>query len=359
MTAACEVAERARASVLEFFHASERDYTVAFTASATGALELVGEAYPFEPDSRLVLTADNHNSVNGIRELARVRSSPTTFVPVLQPELKVDTDALRAALGCILPDSHSLFAYPAQSNVSGVQHPLEWIAQAKQRGWDVLLDAAAFVSTNRLDLTRWQPDFVPVSFYRLFGYPTGGGCLIARREALARLRWPRLSAGTIDVLGLPAVEIGLRELREIGIDVIHARVQTLTAWLLDRLTALQHPNCAPLVRIYGPTTPESRGGTVAFNVLTRDGQVVHYHRVEEAAAACNVSLRSHEWGMLRASVGSASTAGDINRLVEFVSEFVRSSFRERSDCPCDTSLRSSCRRWPSCCVASRSRRSWR
>ena len=51
------------------------------------------------------------------------------------------------------PGGHNLFAYPAQSNFSGVQHPLEWIAEAQAAGWDVLLDAAAFVPTNRLDLS--------------------------------------------------------------------------------------------------------------------------------------------------------------------------------------------------------------
>ena len=39
--------------------------------------------------------------------------------------------------------AHNLFAFPAQSNFSGVQHPLELVDQAQARGWQVLLDAAA------------------------------------------------------------------------------------------------------------------------------------------------------------------------------------------------------------------------
>ena len=34
-------------------------------------------------------------------------------------------------------------------------------------GWDVLLDAAAFVPTNQLDLKEVKPDFVCVSFYKI------------------------------------------------------------------------------------------------------------------------------------------------------------------------------------------------
>jgi selenocysteine lyase/cysteine desulfurase len=39
--------ERARASVLRYFGAPESEYACIFTPNATGALRLVGEAYPF------------------------------------------------------------------------------------------------------------------------------------------------------------------------------------------------------------------------------------------------------------------------------------------------------------------------
>ena len=55
----------------------------------------------------------------------------------------------------------------------------------RRTGWDVLLDAAAFVPTNRLDLSRVHPDFVDISFYKIFGYPTGIGCLLARKARAA------------------------------------------------------------------------------------------------------------------------------------------------------------------------------
>ncbi len=78
--AASELLERARAAVLRFFNASA-EYRVIFTPNATGALKLVGEAYPFDAGSRLLLTSDNHNSVNGLREFARAAGTATTYVP--------------------------------------------------------------------------------------------------------------------------------------------------------------------------------------------------------------------------------------------------------------------------------------
>ncbi len=191
--------DQARLSVLEFFNANPDEYVVIFTANATQALKLVGEAYPFGESGEYVLTFDNHNSINGIREFARVKGCRTIYVPVVLPDMRVDEAELASVLERRGAGGPRLFAYPAQSNFSGVQHPLDWIPLAQERGWDVLLDAAAFTPTNRLDLTRWRPDFVSQSFYKMFGYPTGVGCLIARREALAKLRRPWFAGGTITV----------------------------------------------------------------------------------------------------------------------------------------------------------------
>lgn len=200
---ATEFLERARSAVLRFFNASD-EYSVVFTPNATGALKLVGESYPFEPGGRLLLTSDNHNSVNGIREFARAAGATTTYLPSTVPSLRVDDTALEAQLRLAERERGNLFAYPAQSNFSGVQHPLEWITAAQSAGWNVLVDCAAFVPTNRLDLGEWRPDFVPISLYKLLGYPTGVGCLLVRKQALARLRRPWFAGGTIATVSVQA-----------------------------------------------------------------------------------------------------------------------------------------------------------
>ena len=52
--------------------------------------------------------------------------------------------------------------------------------------------------------------------------------------------------GTLNYLNIPAIEIGLRHLQNIGIDIIHDRVSLLTSWLLDNLIALRHGNGKPV-----------------------------------------------------------------------------------------------------------------
>ena len=129
-----------RRSVLSYFHASPQEYVVIFTPNATGALKLVGESYPFAPGGRYLLQFDNHNSVNGIREFAHAKGASITYVPLEPPDLRVNEAHLRRLLAQAHPGQPHLFAYPAQSNVTGVQHPLDWIAHAQEQGWDVLVD---------------------------------------------------------------------------------------------------------------------------------------------------------------------------------------------------------------------------
>lgn len=314
--AATQLDDSARAAVLDYFRASPDEYVVIFTQNASGALKLVGEAYPFRPGGHYVLTFDNHNSVNGIREFARARGAAITYAPVLPPELRLDADRLREILDSADPAHPNLFAYPAQSNFSGVQHSLDWIAAAQSKGWDVLLDAAAFAPTNRLDLSRVHPDFVSLSFYKIFGYPTGVGCLIARKEALAKLHRPWFAGGTItiasvqgdgyyleegeagfedgtiDYLNLPAVEIGLRHIAGVGVETIHERVMCLAGWLIAQLMALHHGNGMPLIHLYGPATTDMRGGTVTVNFYDPDGRLFDYRRVEQMANEKRISLRT-------------------------------------------------------------------
>jgi len=314
--AATRLIESARATILQFFNADPAEYTAIFTQNASGALKLVGESYPFEPGGRYLLTFDNHNSVNGIREFAYAKGAEVTYIPVCLPDMRVDMDSFDPSLDLATADKNNLFAYPAQSNFSAVQHPLEWIERAHAKGWDVLLDAAAFAPSNLLDLGMYKADFVPLSFYKIFGYPTGVGALVARREALEKLHRPWFAGGTItvasvqgdkyylaeapaafedgtlDYLNIPAVEIGLKHIKSIGYETVHERVRTLTGWLLDNLSEMKHSTGVPLVRIYGPLTTIKRGGAVTANFFDKDSRPIDHRSIELEANTHNISLRT-------------------------------------------------------------------
>ncbi len=309
-SAATDIVENARQDVLRFFNADPDEYTVVFTANASAALKLVGEAFPFTADSRFTLLQDNHNSVQGIRLYADAAGAEVIYLP-LDDDLRCDPAMDLPEAG----DAPGLFALPAQSNFSGVQHPLSLVEKARAGGYDVLLDAAAFVPTSPLDLSAVPADFVCVSFYKMFGFPTGLGVLIARRDALARLRRPWFAGGTVEYvsvheprhrlrlggegfedgtpnfLGIAAVSAGLRFLEDVGMEQIHERIHGLTERLIGILTSLRHANGRPAVELYGPTSTEDRGGAASFNLLDQDGAVVPYGQVERAAGDAGISLR--------------------------------------------------------------------
>ena len=134
-----------------------------------------------------VYLLDNHTSVQGMREIAFTRAGRVSCVDC-------DKDAMITKEHVLYQNDNyqtggnSLFAYPAQSNFSGKKYPMEWISKAQKgelgrmtlgEGHEgrcyVVLDAACLVSTSLLDLRCYKPDFVTLSFYKMFGYPTGLG----------------------------------------------------------------------------------------------------------------------------------------------------------------------------------------
>jgi selenocysteine lyase/cysteine desulfurase len=342
---------KARRRVLEFFDVDESTHDVVFTANTTAAVKLVAESYPFSPETSCTLSADNHNSVNGIREYARRAGAEVRVLP-LDHELRLDRPLDHVG------DGPGLLAFPAQSNFSGVRHPLTLVAAAQSRGFDVLLDVAAFAPTHALSLRACPADFAALSFYKLFGYPTGVGALIARHESLAKLRRPWFSGGTIEYvsvanethqlkagregfedgttnfLSIAALEPGFALLDEVKMLRLSAHVCKLTYILLSELASMPH------VTIYGPPTCTARGGTVAFNV---DG--VFCTDVERRAREAGVSLRGgcfcnpgcaesafdfaanaqsrDAFGAVRMSVGLANTAADVERGLNVIASFAR------------------------------------
>ena len=314
--------EAARRLVLNAFDAGD-DYVVCFTANATAAIKLVAEAYPFDGDTPFVLTADNHNSVNGVREFARRAGARVEYLP-LRDDLRLDhPEARLAAAG-----GGGLFAFPAQSNFSGVHHPLSLVRSAQSLGYHVLLDAAAFVPAHPLSLRAHPADFVAVSFYKMFGYPTGVGALVAQREALEGLARPWFAGGTIEYasvqlprhqlralhdgfedgtanfLDITALEQGFAFRDGVGVSRLTAHVMELTGELLAGLQELRHGNGRAATRIYGPANLDRRGATVAFNVVDRSGRPVPFDAVEQRANAAGVLLR----GGCFCNPGAAETA---------------------------------------------------
>nr|XP_038952882.1 molybdenum cofactor sulfurase isoform X2 [Rattus norvegicus] len=329
-----DTVEQVRYRVLTHFHTTPEDYSVIFTAGSTAALRLVAETFPWvsrSPEnsgSHFCYLTDNHTSVVGMRTVAATMN--VTSTPV-KPEDMWSAEGKGAGAcdpDCQLPH---LFCYPAQSNFSGTRYPLSWIDEVKsgQRSpvrapgkWFVLLDAASYVSTSPLDLSAHQADFIPISFYKIFGLPTGLGALLVNKRVAPLLRKgyfgggtaavylagedfyiPRSSVaerfedGTISFLDVIALKHGFDVLERLTGGMVNIQQHTfaLLHFTHSALSSLRYPNGAPVVRIYGDSgfsSPDVQGPIINFNVLDDAGKIIGYSQVDKMASLYNIHLRT-------------------------------------------------------------------
>lgn len=217
--------EQIRCLILRHFNTDPTTYSVVFTSGTTQSLKLVAESFQFGSDQNeslnsgsFVYLRDNHTSVLGLREIAAdknadvVHVSHQEFLNSLCGDI-VTTPKLK---GKYKNKGNTLLVYPAQSNFNGFKYPLDAIDNIKNgylnqymkkhlgkicNNWYVLLDAASYVATNKLDLGKRQPDFVCFSFYKIFGYPTGLGALLIKNSSAEVLNQKRyFGGGTVDVV---------------------------------------------------------------------------------------------------------------------------------------------------------------
>lgn len=195
--------------VLQHFNTTPEEYSVIFTSGCTAALKLVAESFPWRPatedesGSLFSYLTDSHTSVVGIRGLTSGRGVATLAVSPQDIENRAKHAAQSEDITCQRPH---LFSFPAQSNFSGKKYPLSYVQgiQARRlypacdhRGrWFVLLDAASYVSCSPLNLKQSPADFIPISFYKMFGFPTGLGALLVRTDAAAILKKSYFGGGT-------------------------------------------------------------------------------------------------------------------------------------------------------------------
>eukprot|EP00189_Rhodosorus_marinus_P008957 CAMPEP_0184753688 /NCGR_PEP_ID=MMETSP0315-20130426/44231_1 /TAXON_ID=101924 /ORGANISM="Rhodosorus marinus, Strain UTEX LB 2760" /LENGTH=573 /DNA_ID=CAMNT_0027233073 /DNA_START=131 /DNA_END=1849 /DNA_ORIENTATION=- len=322
------VDERARAAVLNMFHADPSEYTIMWTQNATGALKLVGESYPFGEDGVYMYAPDSHNSVLGVARYAKqyrmfpfVQGSWMWNIP--------EACKLMTAISHVSKGTNKLVAITGQSNVSGIKHPLgEMVRTAHKNGWDVMLDSAAMAPTSRLNLSEIGVEYACVSFYKMFGYPTGIGALVAKKSALQKLNRPWFSGGTVRMVrsdtekglyvimhkkenaeyfedGTPnfqmsaAVEEGVRYVQSIGIDRITVHTSSLIRWIGGELRQLYWDEDSlgrtrPLLKFPAMKSDDGciQGSSLAFAMYTKENKLIPHQLIGNVARERGIAIRT-------------------------------------------------------------------
>lgn len=193
-----------------------------------------------------------------------------------------------------------------------------------------LLDAAALASTAPLDLSdpNTAPDFVALSFYKIFGFPNIGALLVRKESAHVLESRRYFGGGTVDMVitvndtwhtkketalhdrledgTLPfhsifaldhAIDVHQRLYGPDPMKFISMHTAQLAKQMYDGLKQLKHSNGGSMIRIYKDDSavygdPSLQGATIAFNLLLADGSLVGFEDVEAAADAHDIFLRS-------------------------------------------------------------------
>ncbi|XP_034537125.1 molybdenum cofactor sulfurase [Notolabrus celidotus] len=327
--------ERVRYRVLQHFNVTPEEYSVIFTSGCTAALKLVAESFPWRPQTEgeagscFSYLTDSHTSVVGIRGLTSGWGVVT--VPVSPQEVKNGAKAAAQGEDVVCQTPH-LFCYPAQSNFSGLKYPLSHVKGIQARHlypacdhpgrWFVLLDAASHVSCSPLNLQDCPADFIPISFYKMFGFPTGLGALLVHKDAGGILRKTyfgggtaaaylsggdyyvqasnisdRFEDGTVSFLDIIAVNHGFEALHRItgGMHNIQQHTFGLARYTYTLLSSLCHGNRRPVAQMYTEgqfESPSTQGAILNFNLMDSHGQIIGYSQVDRMASLYNIHVRT-------------------------------------------------------------------
>lgn len=300
---ASEAYEAAHERVAKFINARSWDEVV-FTYNTTYAINLVALGLGFKllkPGDEIVLTVmEHHSNMLPWRNIARLRGARVKYVDI------TDEGYLRyEQFEELITERTRVVAVTLMSNVLGTINDVRRIAKiAHSVGAIVVVDGAQGVPHLPVDVRELDIDFLAFSGHKMLG-PTGIGVLWGRRELLeeiepilagggtikdvtlegvewADLPW-RLEPGTPNIAGAVGLAAAVEYLERIGMENVRAHERELVAYTLKRFSE----ELAGQVDLYGPRSPEDRGGVVSFNV-----RGLHHHTVGRALDAFGIAVRT-------------------------------------------------------------------
>ncbi|AKV55193.1 cysteine desulfurase/Selenocysteine lyase [Bifidobacterium actinocoloniiforme DSM 22766] len=347
--------ERARSQIARLVGADAREghEEIVVTAGATAGLNLLatafgnasqgsgGEAakrFALGPGDEVVVSeAEHHSVLLPFQELCRRTGASLKWFG-LDEEGRIRSDTADS----VISERAKVVAITHVSNVTGAITELEpIIRRAHEVGALVILDVCQSVPHLPIDVHALGVDFAVWSAHKMYG-PTGVGFLYGRRELLealppasfggsmvelafldkpAQYMAPpaRFEAGTQPVAQVVAAGVAAEWMLQVGLERIAEHESAITAELL-KLGDIEG------VRILGPTSPEARIGTVAFDVAG-----VHPHDVGQYVDSRGIAIRvghhcaqpvHRHFGLFasnRASTGVYNSVEDADRLYEAVS----------------------------------------
>jgi cysteine desulfurase / selenocysteine lyase len=309
-----------------------------YTRNATEAINLVAYTWGRENvgagDEVLITEMEHHSNIVPWQLLCEQTGAQLRYLSLRDGgELSLDE------LDSVLAEGRvKLVAFAHVSNVLGTVNPVEEIVRrARAAGAVTVIDGAQAVPQMPVDLGAIDADFYAWTGHKALGPAAGmlhgrrellkemppflgGGHMISRVE-LERSSWNELpwkfEAGTSAVAEAIGLGAAIDYLAAIGMEAVRRHERDLAAYALERLPEVEG------LTLYGPPSPERRGGVLSFAI---DG--MHPHDVAELCDRRAVCVRAghHCAQPLMRTLGVGATARasfhvynsreDVDRLVE-------------------------------------------
>jgi cysteine desulfurase / selenocysteine lyase len=302
--------EDARAKLAAFIGAASSDEVV-FTKNSTEAINLLAyamgnastqlDADPrlrLGPGDEIVISEMEHHSNIVPWQLLCQRTGATLRWFGVTDDGRLD----ESTLADLVNERTKLVSLVHMSNILGTINDVSRIvARAHEVGALVMLDCSQSVPHLPIDVAALGADFIAFTGHKMLG-PTGIGVLWGRFELLEAMPPflgggsmietvtmgvttfapppARFEAGTPPIAEAIGLGAAVDYLSAIGMQAVHQHEQEITAYALKTLADI------PGVRIFGPGTPEGRGGTVSFAV-----EGVHPHDVGQILDDLGVEVR--------------------------------------------------------------------
>jgi cysteine desulfurase/selenocysteine lyase len=251
-TEAEDLVTRTRLQVARFFGAPDPDRVV-FTSNATDALNLALLGM-LAPGDHVVSTRLEHNSV--LRPLFHLKQLGWINYDLVPFDEKgfVDPDRVAGALR----SNTRLVVVSHASNVLGTVQPVAEIGRVcAERSVPLLIDAAQSAGQVPIDMAAWHVSAAAFTGHKALMGPSGigglvcspdlqikstrfGGTGLESRSPVHTQTFPhRLEAGTLNLLGIIGLSLGLDLLQRAGIAAIRQREMRLVRRLHEGLAGLK------------------------------------------------------------------------------------------------------------------------
>ncbi|MEV6630519.1 cysteine desulfurase [Actinoplanes sp. NPDC051470] len=293
--------EDARAKVATFIGARSADEVV-FTKNSTEAINLaahsLGQLLELGPGDEVVVSEMEHHSNIVPWQLLCRRTGATLRWFGVTDDGRLD----ESALDTLVNERTRIVSLVHMSNILGTINDVSRIVErAHQVGATVLLDCSQSVPHLPLSVVDLGADLIAFTGHKMLG-PTGIGVLWGRGTLLAEMPPflgggsmietvtmehttfaappARFEAGTPPIAEAVGLGAAIDYLSGIGMAAIHEHEMELTGYALKTLAGIDG------VRVFGPGTPDGRGGTVSFDVAG-----VHPHDVGQILDDLGVEVR--------------------------------------------------------------------